>query len=35
MNTMWVRQPVREVVVSLIDPDGFLDAMSVEASGSR
>jgi hypothetical protein len=29
MNTMWVRQPVREVVVSLLDPEGFLDALSL------
>lgn len=34
MNTIWVRQPVREVVVSLLDPEGFLDAISLETSGS-
>jgi hypothetical protein len=35
MNTMWVREPVREVVVSLLDADGFLDAISAHGTGSR
>ena len=28
MNTMFVRETVREVVVSLIDPEGFLDVIA-------
>ncbi len=28
LNTMFVRETVREVVVSLLDPDGFIDAIA-------
>ena len=33
MNTMFVRETVREVVVSLVDPDGFLDAIATARPG--